>query len=89
MYDKDAALVQDKQSALKLLRVGEAVYEDGKWQINDESVSDVIGLTVGNLRSYDRFQSASIVRLLLCSTSGIGMISSRRGKTSCTTSRFP
>ena len=38
MYDKDTALVQDKQTALKLQRVGEAVYEDGKWQVNDENV---------------------------------------------------
>lgn len=42
VYDKDVALVQDKQTALKLMRVGEAAYVNGKWQINDESVSDPV-----------------------------------------------
>jgi hypothetical protein len=37
-YNKKAALAQDKQKGLKLQRVGEAVFKDNKWQINDEKV---------------------------------------------------
>jgi hypothetical protein len=40
-YDKDVALVQDKQSSVKLVRVGEAAYENGKWYINNEMVIPV------------------------------------------------
>eukprot|EP01036_Dinobryon_divergens_P032655 gene32655-42295_t len=38
-YNKGAALAQDKQTELKLQRVGEAVLRNGSWLINDEMES--------------------------------------------------
>lgn len=37
-YNKEAALVQDKQNQLRLVRVGEAVLSNGSWLINNERV---------------------------------------------------
>ncbi len=39
VYDKAAALAQDKQTAWKLLRVGEAHLSNGQWSVNNEMVS--------------------------------------------------
>jgi hypothetical protein len=46
VYDKDAALKQDKQSGRKLQRVGEAVLENGVWRVNDEMVCLLMPLSV-------------------------------------------
>ncbi len=42
VYDKGDALVQDKQTDVKLDRVGEAVLIDGKWKANDEMVTMIM-----------------------------------------------
>ena len=52
-YNKEAALVQDKQTELKLQRVGEAVLRNGSWSMNDEKVSSL------SFRSYVRITSGS------------------------------
>ena len=41
VYDKAAALAQDKQTAWKLQRVGEAHLSNGQWSVNNEMVSAV------------------------------------------------
>ena len=52
-YNKEAALVQDKQTELKLQRVGEAVLRNGSWSMNDEKVSSL------SFRSFVRITSGS------------------------------
>jgi hypothetical protein len=37
-YNKEVALVQDKQASVKMIRSGETAFEKGKWYINDEMV---------------------------------------------------
>jgi hypothetical protein len=39
VYAKTALLQKDKQAKVKLQRVGEAVFEGGRWFVNDEQVS--------------------------------------------------
>jgi len=46
-YSKEAALLQDKQMGLKLLRVGEAIQTTNKtWFINDERVCSLLLLII-------------------------------------------
>jgi hypothetical protein len=38
VYEKKAVLQKDRQARVKLQRVGESVFEQGQWYINDEEV---------------------------------------------------
>lgn len=42
-YDKDVALVQDKQREVQLKRLGEVVLSNGEWAANDEKVRSYVG----------------------------------------------
>ena len=39
MYEKQALLQKDSKQRVKLQRVGESIFENGTWWINDEEVS--------------------------------------------------